>query len=465
MALKVVNRVARSRQTQQSGAALVLVIVVAGVAVSAWQHRASLSQLFLAQQVLHQSTAAASLAAAQHQARLLNGHAFLNRTIMAHQVAMAHLMTIASAEKTRYEMSRRLARGNPPLFLIGMMFGPHHAAAYAASRVSVSGTSLSGVRELQQAFERHDHLLSNRLDKARERLLTNVQGDTRAIVRAVLDKNMTYQTGQRAQLMIDVDLPISELRPKLINPTQETWRAWFDRTLKQHQYLDKRRKTARNWWVINHECPHMRHELRRRGESDFSVDGLWQVTDSLSFHAVRGAKILLCYWREYPMGFSNIKNDIRGQQAMSESDRVFSRKGAAPEDFRKMTFLKWFTSQYAITSLFHGFANGLADGWGYRSRLRWRSRSVVKPYVLSGSDPFVIRVSVSQRLDSLKDPVLRLGLRIKGLLNIQNDWGQQLTSVAYAQTYYDRYEARRDLKHESANLFQPFWMARNVLAP
>ncbi|MCD8516368.1 MAG: hypothetical protein LRY61_03685 [Burkholderiaceae bacterium] len=77
------------RKQKESGAALVLAIVIACVAAIAWQHRLSLSQLFLAQHVLQRSTAAASLAASQHHARLLNAHAFLNRTVMAHQVAMA----------------------------------------------------------------------------------------------------------------------------------------------------------------------------------------------------------------------------------------------------------------------------------------------------------------------------------------------------------------------------------------
>lgn len=464
MAPRVGKRIRCKPRKEQQGAALVLVIAIAGVAVLAWQQRASLSQLLMAQHVLDQSTAAASLAAAQHHARLLNAHAYLNRTVMAHQVAMAHLMTIASAEKMRYEMSRRLTRGNPPLFLIGMMFGPHHAAAYAAARVSVAGTTLNGVRELHEAFKRHDRVLSNDLNRARQSLLHAIESDTYAIVRAVIDRNLTGSQTYHARFDLDVQIPLKELQPAIIDPSQQTWRYWFKTTLDQHEYLSNRRDTARNWWIISKGCPHMRHELRRRGESDFEVDGLWQVTDTLSFHAVRGVKVVLCYWREYPMGFSNVKSNVRGQNAMSEKDHIHGRPGSAPEDFRKMTFLKWFTSQFAITALFHGFANGLSDGWGYKTRLQWASHARAAPYVLRTGKPLITRVRVRQPIDSLRDPVLRLGLRIAGLIQADPTWGKRIESESFAQTYFDRFEARSDGKRETANLFQPFWMAKNVLA-
>ncbi len=449
------------RETQK-GAALVLSIAMASVAVLAWQHRASLSQLLMAQHVLEQSTMAASLAAAQHHARLLNAHAYLNRTTMAHQVAMAHLMTIASAEKMRREMARRVIRGNPPLFLIGMMFGPHHAAAYAASKVSVAGTSLAGVRQLHEAFKRHNRQLSHDLVKARQTVLRGVRHKTRAIVQAVLSRNLAGP-GVSPKLDIDIKLPDDQLGAKLIDPADRLWRQWFDQTLSEQRYLGNRRDTARNWWVVNPECPHMRHELRRRGESSFEATGLWQVTDSLSFHAVRGRRVLLCYWREYPMGFANIKSAAKGGSGRSSLNERLQGLGPYPEDFRKMTFLRWFTSQFALTAMFHGFSNGLADGWGYSTRLSWRAHANVQVYRRDRRRSLTTTVHVKQKLSELSDPVLHLGLRIKGLLSIKPDWSGALSSVSSAHAYFDRYEARDDGQSEAASLFQPFWMARNVV--
>lgn len=447
---------------QQKGAALVLVIAIASVAVLAWQQRASLSQLLMAQQVLERSTAAATLAAAQHHARLLNAHAYLNRTAMAHQVAMAHLLTIASAEKMRREMSIRLTRFNPPIYLIAMMFGPHHAAAYGASKLSVAGSTLSGVQQLHAAFVRHDQSITRDLNRARQALLANVERDTRAIVNAVLERNIAKVPGTKPSLNVSVELPLHGLGVQAGNPSDSIWRHWFKQTIKQHPYLQKRSDTAISWWVVDPKCPHLRHNLRRRGDSTFEVDGLWQATDTLSFHAVRGLKIVLCYWREYPMGFANVKSNARRGIDVSDLDRALQEAGAFPDDFRKITFFKWFTSQFALTAMFHGFANVLADGWGYKTQLRWRPHSRVEPYVLRQGQSLKTKVTVSQRLDSLNDPLLKLGLRIKGILSVQPDWGRSLTASAAAEAYYDRYQPRADGRAERANLFQPFWMAKNV---
>jgi hypothetical protein len=452
----------RHCRDNQKGAALVLTIAMVGVAVLAWQHRASLSQLLMAQHVLEQSTMAASLAAAQHHARLLNAHAYLNRTTMAHQVAMAHLMTIASVEKMRREMARRVMRGNPPLFLIGMMFGPHHAAAYAASRVSVAGTSLSGVRQLHEAFKRHNQALTHDLVKARQALLHGMREETYAVVQAVLARNIAGR-GSSPRLEVQIDLPDDRLGVKLMDPTDKVWRQWFDQTISEQSYLNKRRDTARNWWMINPECPHMRHELRRRGESSFEANGLWQVTDTLSFHAVRGKRIILCYWREYPMGFANLKSAAKGRSSHSALNEHLQSLGPYPEDFRKMTFLRWFTSQFALTAMFHGFSNGLADGWGYSSRVSWRAHASPEVYRHDPKLKQLTKVRVRQVLQNLSDPVLHVGLRIKGLLSLQPDWSGALTAEASAEAYFDRYEPRRDGQSENPSLFQPFWMARNVV--
>lgn len=452
------------RKRSESGAALVLALVIASVAAMAWQHRSSLSQLFLAQQVLERSTAAASLAAAQHHARLLNAHAFLNRTVMAHQVAMAHLLTIASAEKMRREMSIRFARFNPPVHLIAMMFGPHHAAAYAASKLSVAGSTLAGVQQLHAAFRQHDQVLLRDLKHARKNLLSGVERDTNAIVKAVLDRNISAKLNASPKLDIEVKLPTRALGVETIKPTDSIWRSWFKETIKRHRYLQKRSDTAISWWIVDPKCPHLRHNLRRRGDSTFEVDGLWQATDTLSFHALRGIKIVLCYWREYPMGFANLKNIRSRSASKSLVDDALADAGEFPDDFRKITFFRWFTSQFALTAMFHGFANVLADGWGYKTQIRWQARSRVEPYVLRQGQELKTVVTVSQSLQTLDDPVLKLGLRIKGLLSVQSDWGKSLTARSVAQVYYDRYGRRTDGRMERANLFQPFWMAKNVLS-
>ncbi len=143
-----------SFRAKQHGAALLLGIALLALIALAWRERASLSQLFMAQQTLNQATAAAVLTAAQFHARRLNAHAFLNRTMVAHRVAMAHLITIASAEKMRIEMSRQATRNNPPVFLIGLIFGQQHAAAYAAAKFGPAGQTQQAIEELPKRVKR-----------------------------------------------------------------------------------------------------------------------------------------------------------------------------------------------------------------------------------------------------------------------------------------------------------------------
>jgi hypothetical protein len=453
------------KRQQQGGAALILALAVITVAVCAWQQHTSLAQLFMAQHVLDQSVSAAALAASQHHARLLNGHAFLNRTIMAHQVAMAHLLTLASAEKMRLEMSRQLTRGNPPLFLIGMMFGPHHAAAYAASKLGVVATSQTGLNELHRAFTRHDRLMGQALQRSREQLLKNIRSDTEQLVHEVLARNMLkaqYVAPKVDHLNVTITMPMKHFLPLEQSGASALWRGWFEDVMRQHPYLQTRRDTARNHWMISKDCPHMRHELRRRGNSVFDAAGLWQATDSVSMHAVRGHKILLCYWREYPMGWANVLSPHKGSGSRSAHDSAYQRPGSAPDSFKKISFLKWVAAQYSITSVMMGMNNVLADGRGYASQVRWNTRHRVQPYALSSAQPFVTKIHIKQPLATLETPALKLGLRVRGLLQRQADWPSDLRAEAAAQAYYDRYAERHDARQEVPNLFQPFWSAKNI---
>jgi hypothetical protein len=71
-------------------------------------------------------------------------------------------------------------------------------------------------------------------------------------------------------------------------------------------------------------------------------------------------------------------------------------------------------------------------------------------------------VSVKQPIASLQSPLLQLGLRLSVMLKAGSHWGHHLSSQAAAKAYFDRLDARADGREESANLFQPFWLARQV---
>lgn len=449
------------QRARQRGAALVLGLALLGVAALAWRERASLSQLFMAQQSLDQATAAAALSAAQLQARRLNAHAFLNRTMMAHRVAMAHLLTIASAEKMRLEMSRRVSRGNPPAYLIGMIFGPQHAAAYAASKLGPAGQSQAGIEALHKAFQNHDKTIHNQIGNARQALIADVESTVQILVRDVLNRNLRSQPGGNLPLEIEVTNPLGPLALVIKDQTPDLWRRWFDRVMKKHQYLQSRRQTASNYFWINPRCPLMFPQLRRRGNTELSTDGVWQATDTLSFHKVLGVRWDLCYWREYPMGWANVSQAVR-QHDSSWHDQWIEGMGPMPETFSSQTFLRWVISSHALGHVLTGMNNLLGDGWALSSQVRWRSRKRAQPFVLKEQSKVFTTVRVTQPLHTLDAGALHLGLRLKALIQTHKDWGRHLFSSAAAQAYYDRYEERVDHKQETANLFQPFWMARQV---
>lgn len=451
-------------RARQGGAALVLGIALLAVVVVAWRERASLSQLFMAQQTLDQATGAAALTASQFQARRLNAHAFLNRTTMAHRVAMAHLLTIASAEKMRIEMSRQAKRRNPPIFLIGLIFGPQHATAYAAAKFGPAGQTQQAITELHQAFQAHDQVIHGRIAQARRALTTQSVETIHALVRDVLERNLGRHVGNKLTLDVSIRNPLGPLASVAQDATPERWRAWFEQVVWQHRYLKSRRKTATNFFWISPKCPFMFPQLRRRGHTSLPIDGIWQATDTLSFHKVRGSRIILCYWREYPMGWANITSHARGIKTTQTTalDQLLDSMGPAPSTFSATNFIRWVASKNVIGHVLTGFANMIGDSWGLSSQVRWRSRTSTRPYVLTGNAHEPTTVRVKQPIASLNSPLLQLGLRLSALLQVGNNWGRHLTSRAAAIAYFDRFEARADGREESANLFQPFWVARQV---
>jgi hypothetical protein len=442
---------------QQHGAALVLAVAILGLGVLVWQQRGSLSQLLLAQQSLDQATRASALAASQLHARLLNAHAFLNRTAMAHQVAMAHLLTIASAEKMRLEMSQRFLRRNPPVHLIAMMFGPHHAAAYAASRLGSAGHTHQGIRALEKAFRAHDRSMGEELEQARIGIGRGVSERTRALVQQVLNRNLTGTLGESTQLKIHVANPAGLVTSVRANQEPMIRQAWFDSVMQQHEYLQSRRHTATNFWVVNPKCPHLRHQLRRRGKTELQVDGNWQATDTLSFHAMRGNHWLICYWREYPMGWSKVDHYAK----LTDRQAGDLYRAVTPEGLVGGSFIRYILAQHALGNLLLGLNNTLGEDLAEKTRIIWQRRSTFKTYTLEHK-PVKVVVRVEQPLKSLSSPVLVAGLRLVGLLEARSEWGNSLHAQAAAEAYFDRYEPRPDSKFEAPSLFQPFWLARNV---
>lgn len=82
---------------QQRGQALLLGLMVAAVGVASLVVLYNVGQTVEARSRLTHAADAAAYSGALMQARALNGIAYVNRTQIAHQVAMAHLVTLGAS--------------------------------------------------------------------------------------------------------------------------------------------------------------------------------------------------------------------------------------------------------------------------------------------------------------------------------------------------------------------------------
>src|SRR5690606_22254516 len=146
---------ARFGQAQQ-GQAMVLGMLLAGVAVVVFVRYFYVGQVVAARAKQTHALDAAAYSAALVQARGLNMLAYINRAHVAQQVAMAHLVTLGSWAMLGGTEAGQLTTGNPPAHLIGLMFGPEHAAAYTAAGRAAGMHDLAREQgDLANAYQQH----------------------------------------------------------------------------------------------------------------------------------------------------------------------------------------------------------------------------------------------------------------------------------------------------------------------
>ena len=440
---------------------MVLATLMMGVALIAWQHRASLSQLIMGQQSLDQATAAAALGAAQWHARILNAHAMLNRTEMAHQVAMAHLMTMASAWEMRQRMGEQARRNNPPASLIGMFFGPGQALAY---RSAMRGGDRMALADLRKAFEAHDRLLGGNLKRARADLRRDLAKRTQSLVHEILRRNLG--AGLWASPGFSVQVTNADGLPSRVQRMNNDakWQAWLDAVVRRHGYLEKRSHFRFALSPMYPQCPYLKHILRRTGETIVSVDGDWSSDDTVAFHSLRPF-LKFCYFREYSMGWAQVKVRSRKYRKTDSDDEPLIE---VPENFSKTTFLKWaMTIPSLASNVLFPLTNGVASLMAQMKPVQWRRNTRAVPYEMDPglSDP-VITVKTRISIASLSQRVWRVRLALARMLDAHRpDWPRQLHAQAAAQVEYDPMSTLLDGPPGPPDLLQAFWEARQVPVP
>ena len=226
----------------QAGQVLPLGLILCTVALVAWALSLNLGRLVHNKASLLRATDAAVYSAAVAQARALNLHAYLNRAQLAQQVAMAHLITMASAQRYRATLAQQASRLNPPVALIGMLFGPQYGAAYLSAKTGGTGDQVA-LAQLSDAFNRHDDVIHHVIERVRAEQFKSLSSYRNQILEDVLVKNvgasgssMTGATmnelGLEATFMVD-DLPGFVSR---FSSTDRRWQAMLKRVSKQYGF-------------------------------------------------------------------------------------------------------------------------------------------------------------------------------------------------------------------------------------
>lgn len=415
----------------QRGQALVLGMLLAGIALIAFVRYFSTGQVVAAKSRQTHALDAAAYSGALIQARALNMMAYINRAHVGHQLALAHLVTLGSWAALGATQARQLGSGNPPVHLIAMLFGPDHGAAYAAaSRAYGLGHSAGSQGELAQAYAAHDHAVRN--------VLASVQGDIArglaqarwAGMQAVLSHNYPGAgSASSFDLVIDDDGLPGYVQA---HSGQGALRGLVEEVTRMYGFLAARNHTAKNSWAVDARCPASRHQLRRRGDTRMDAQGRWQSIDTESFHALRANRWIGCYFREYAMGWGWIPS--AASQTMDQPHVEHP-----PDDFSGQDFWRWVqeSTDWDIAS---GSANPMANSKASAARQPWQGGGLPAYFDTAAAGDRALRFSVSLRHAGPE--------------------GLVLTTRSAAETFYQRPEARPDGLDEAGNLFQPYWQAR-----
>ena len=432
MASRMHPESARDSAIRQTGQVLVLGLLLVAAVSLAWLRFFSTSEVLSEKTRLVHGLDAAAYSGALVQARTLNFVAYLQRAQWAHQIAMAHLVTLGSWAHFGGMEAQRLARGNPPAHLIGLEFGPAHGQAYlAAAQAAGLEQQVRQGSALQQAYAAHETFVHDTTLALVETLAKELPERRLAMMRAVMAAQYPEDTEPSWTLELLHDDWPGFLHRQAPDAASLSWLASLAAL---YPFLGPRHYTARNPWPVSTRCPGLRHELRRRGDTRLDAGGRWEAGDTQSFHALRSNRWIGCYFREYAMGWAWLPAHER--QVLAD-DHVQN----PPDAFPDQAFWRWVQAS-AGWDLVGGQANPLANSYAVRDRQAWGARGLAGHYdvqqssAAAGQARFVVQAH-------------RTGAG-----------GQRVRARSAAESHFSRPVERADGRHEHPNLFHPYWLAR-----
>ena len=413
----------------QQGQTLVLGMIFAGAVALALVRYFDAGMVVAGKARQDHALDAAAYSGALVQARALNMLSYINRAQVAHQVAMAHLVTLGSLASFAGAEASRAAMNNPPSYVIGMHFGADHAHAYleALKATGMEHLSLeSGA--LASAYSEHDRLARAVLGNVSAQLVAGLPAAREHAMQEVLAANFPGE--HEFDFLVSGDNLDGFLAGYAGNPGL---RPFLRSVSALYAFLDPRDHIARSAFPVDKRCPAWRHELRRRGVTKLDESGRWQSIDTQSYHAVRSNRWIGCYYREYAMGWGWVPPR---QAILLDAPHVAD----APEDFANQDFWRWVdeTTSWDISG---GNANPLANSWAYGSRQQWAGGGLPVFHDLATTHPDAkAHFTVSLRREG------RAGVR--------------LHSLSSAETFFRRPQMRADGRRELPGTFHPYWQAR-----
>ncbi|MVW78833.1 hypothetical protein [Bordetella sp. 02P26C-1] len=426
------------------------------------------------------------------QARSLNLLAYVNRAQVAHQVAMAHLMTLASLNQFAENLAAVKAAGDPPDWLLQRHFGEEAAAAYRMAHLLpvATGRLAGSERELiGEAIHRHDKIVHDVLLKAADGVVGKMRAMRDQTMLRVLRANYLNIDGNAVrisqaderdpaaamQIVVSTEDPAASVARNEGRNSGE-YRRWVEQAAMRYPFLQSRDLTSLSDWDARHDkraCGEKRFELRRRGHTLLDDAGHWSAQDSLSYHELQGNAGLACYYRENPLAWGQARD-----RAAQGPDGV-----RPPRKFSDVPFWKW-VREHTTWDIVTGEENSLADTYADFDAGLMEARGLPAYYnVAEGMANQSLRFAIQlrQSLGSLHRRAAgpRLDSTSGGVLDTLTA-GLAVTVGSAAQTYYSDLassgldsNSSSDQNHNlnasrnanasmSADLFRPRWRARLV---
>lgn len=452
----------RTQLTCRKGQVLVLGLAMIAVIILAFLGMYRNGLLVGAKVKQTHAVDAAAYSGALIQARALNMQAYINTAQVGHQMAMAHLVTLGSWAKWASTSGRSLSVSNPPAWVIATHFGANHGQAYRQASRALTLSSIAHQHQaLHQQFAKHDEIVEkvlarvsyairDTMEQSRDKAVAEVlranypdvqlsrQGDMQTWLQghqAVAPSETSTSSGGKPSLEWHLDSPDYSRFSTVFKP-KANYRSLLFEVSELYKFLGERDFTHKSLLPVSERCPHLRHELRRRGDTFLNDQGNWQAMDTQSYHSLRSNRWIGCYYREYPMGWGWVPG-----QSNSVPEGIEYTENP-PDDFSSEDFWRW-VNKATRWNILGGDSNPLANSRAISERHRWSGGGLV-PYV--------------DIVDASRQASLLFSLSL-----IQHEVeGQRLITHSHAETFFERPTYRHDRRRETANFWHPYWQVRLV---